>query len=315
VSDRTGTVTKAVIPAAGYGTRFLPAAKAVPKEMIAVVDRPAIQYMVEEAVRAGLDDILLVTSQGKESLTDHFDRNIELEIALEAKGKDEELDEIQRLAGLGSVHAVRQGEQLGLGHAVLQAQHHVGDSPFAVLLGDDIIDPAEPFLERMLATFAETGRAVVAVMPVPEDQVHLYGVVAGEARDRFGIDSELPVAHQGFARKLEENSVEARARHWAGRSDRGLDGKVAHLSQETPPCQASCLRIRGGLAVLSGNRLGLADARRGGDFGGEVALLLLDALAELEANIGLERDRRAGSLRLSRDDVFHLGLVVHHEEL
>jgi UTP--glucose-1-phosphate uridylyltransferase len=185
----TDTVRKAVIPAAGYGTRFLPAAKASPKEIIPVVDRPAIQYMVEEAVRAGLDDVLLITSRGKQALVDHFDRNEELEAHLEQKGKSEELDEVRRLAALASVHEVRQGEQLGLGHAVLHARGHVGDEPFAVLLGDDIIDPAEPFLERMLATFAETGRAVVAVMPVPEDQVHLYGVVAGEARDDGGIDA------------------------------------------------------------------------------------------------------------------------------
>ncbi len=176
-------VHKAVIPAAGYGTRFLPATKASPKEIIPVVDRPAIQYMVEEAVRAGLDDVLLITSRGKQALTDHFDRNEELEAHLEAKGKRAELDEVLRLADVATVHEVRQGEQLGLGHAVLQARGHVGAEPFAVLLGDDIIDPDEPFLERMLEVHADVGRPVVAVMPVPEDQVHLYGVVAGEERE------------------------------------------------------------------------------------------------------------------------------------
>jgi UTP--glucose-1-phosphate uridylyltransferase len=183
VSEVDSGVRKAVIPAAGYGTRFLPATKAQPKEMIPVVDRPAIQYMVEEAVRAGLDDVLLVTSQGKESLSDHFDRNLELEAALEKKGKSDELDEIRRLARLGRVHTVRQGEQLGLGHAVLQARGHVGAEPFAVLLGDDIIDPEVPFLERMIEEFSRSGRPVVAVMPVPEEEVSLYGVVAGEARE------------------------------------------------------------------------------------------------------------------------------------
>lgn len=171
-------VRKAVMPVAGYGTRFLPATKAQPKEMIPVVDRPAIQYMVEEAVRAGIEDILLVTSAGKDSIEDHFDRNIELEEVLREKGKEEELAEVLRLADLGDIHSVRQGEQLGLGHAVLQARGHVGAEPFAVLLGDDIIDPNERFLERMLDVFARTGRPVVAVMPVPEDEVSAYGVVA-----------------------------------------------------------------------------------------------------------------------------------------
>lgn len=178
-----GPVHKAVMPVAGYGTRFLPATKAQPKEMITVVDRPAIQYMVEEAVRAGVDDVLLVTSAGKSSIDDHFDRTIELEHALRDKGKDEELEDILRLAELATVHSVRQGEQLGLGHAVLQARDHVGGEPFAVLLGDDIIDPTEPFLERMLDVHERTGRSVVAVMPVPEDEVSAYGVVTTQPSD------------------------------------------------------------------------------------------------------------------------------------
>ena len=175
MTDRT--VRKAVLPAAGYGTRFLPATKAQPKETLPIVDRPAIQYMVEEADRAGLDDLLIITGRNKQPIEDHFDRNPELEDVLREKGKEAELEEILRLARF-RVHYVRQAEQLGLGHAVLQARQHVGDQPFAVLLGDDIIDPAEKFLERMLAVFERTGRPVVAVMPVPEDQVHLYGVVS-----------------------------------------------------------------------------------------------------------------------------------------
>lgn len=181
-------VRKAVVPAAGYGTRFLPATKAVPKESLAVIDRPAIQYIVEEAVRAGLDDVLLITSKGKEAVVDHFDRHEELEAALEAKGKQEELEEVLRLARLADVHAVRQGEQLGLGHAVLQAEPHVGREPFAVLLGDDIIDPNDAFLEQLLEVFDRTGRPVVAVMPVPEQAVSSYGVVAGEEREDGALD-------------------------------------------------------------------------------------------------------------------------------
>lgn len=173
------TVGKAVIPAAGYGTRFLPATKATPKETIPIVDRPAIQYVVEEAVRAGLEDVLLVSALGKQAVEDHFDRNVELESVLREKGKKNELEEIVRLANLAAIHTVRQGEQLGLGHAVLQARAHVGDEPFGVLLGDDILGQHDRLLERMLEVFQTTGRPVVAVMEVPADQVHLYGVVAG----------------------------------------------------------------------------------------------------------------------------------------
>ncbi len=169
-------VSKAVLPVAGLGTRFLPATKAVPKELLAVVDRPAIQYIVEECVRAGLDDVLLVTASGKGAIEDHFDRMLDLEQALEAKGKDDELAEVRALAEMARIHSVRQGEALGLGHAVLQAEGHVGDDSFVVLLGDDIVDPATPFLERMIAAHERTGLAVVALMKVPEDQVHLYGV-------------------------------------------------------------------------------------------------------------------------------------------
>ncbi|WP_345713549.1 UTP--glucose-1-phosphate uridylyltransferase, partial [Kineococcus glutinatus] len=144
------TVRKAVIPVAGQGTRFLPATKAVPKEMLPVVDTPAIQYIVEEAVRAGLSDVLMVTGRNKRPLEDHFDRNVELEVSLEAKGDKAKLAKVQESSDLGNVHYVRQGDPKGLGHAVLVAEHHVGDEPFAVLLGDDIVDARDPLLERMI---------------------------------------------------------------------------------------------------------------------------------------------------------------------
>lgn len=193
MSDATNSATnpsrirKAVLPAAGYGTRFLPATKAQPKETIPVLDRPTIQYMVEEAVRAGLDDLLIVTGRNKQAIEDHFDRNPELEDALSEKGKEEELEEVVRLARLAVLHYVRQPVQRGLGHAVLQARKHVGDEPFAVLLGDDILDPDEPFLEHMLETFERTRRPVVAVTAVAEQQISSYGVVASEARDAEGV--------------------------------------------------------------------------------------------------------------------------------
>ncbi len=180
------TVRKAVIPAAGYGTRFLPATKAIPKEMLPIVDRPTIEYIVAECARAGLDDVLVVTAAGKSAIEDHFDRALELEAALEAKGKQDMLTMVRELATLATVHAVRQGEQLGLGHAVLQAAAHVGSESFAVLLGDDIVDPDDDLLERMVAAHDDTGRSVVALMEVPETEVDKYGIAAAGEPDADG---------------------------------------------------------------------------------------------------------------------------------
>ena len=174
-------VTKAVIPAAGLGTRFLPATKATPKEMLPVVDKPAIQYVVEEAVRAGLHDVLMVTGRGKGALEDHFDRSWELEAALAAKGDTERLALVRAASDLASVHYVRQGEPRGLGHAVLCAAAHVGHEPFAVLLGDDLIEETHPLLPAMIDVQAQRGGSVIALMEVPAEQIHLYGCAAIEA--------------------------------------------------------------------------------------------------------------------------------------
>ena len=182
-------VTKAVIPAAGLGTRFLPATKATPKEMLPVVDTPAIQLVVEEAVAAGLDDVLMVTGRNKRPLEDHFDHAAELEAQLAAKGDTERLALVQRSSTLASVHYVRQGEPRGLGHAVLCAERHVGDNPFAVLLGDDLIDPRDPLLTRMIAQRTARGGSVVALLEVPREQIHLYGCAAVEPID--GADADV----------------------------------------------------------------------------------------------------------------------------
>ncbi|MDC2960676.1 UTP--glucose-1-phosphate uridylyltransferase GalU [Streptomyces gilvifuscus] len=175
------TVTKAVVPAAGLGTRFLPATKATPKEMLPVVDKPAIQYVVEEAAAAGLDDVLMVTGRHKRAIEDHFDNAFELEQALAAKGDTVRLDSVRDPARLANIHHIRQGEPLGLGHAVLCARRHVGDQPFAVLLGDDLIDPRETLLSRMLDVRDQYSGSVVALMEVAPEQVHLYGCAAVEA--------------------------------------------------------------------------------------------------------------------------------------
>ena len=173
-------VRKAVIPAAGLGTRFLPATKAVPKEMLPVIDKPAIQYVVEEAAGAGLTDILLVTGRGKRAIEDHFDIAHELEEALAAKGDTAGLAQVRAPAELATVQYVRQGDPKGLGHAVLCAADHVGSEPFAVLLADDFIHPADPLLLRMVQTRERFGGSVVAVMEVDPDQISLYGAAAFE---------------------------------------------------------------------------------------------------------------------------------------
>ncbi|GHD34604.1 UTP--glucose-1-phosphate uridylyltransferase [Streptomyces galbus] len=173
-------ISKAVIPAAGLGTRFLPATKATPKEMLPVVDKPAIQYVVEEAVAAGLDDVLMVTGRNKRPLEDHFDRNYELESALEKKGDVDRLAKVRQSSDLATMHYVRQGDPKGLGHAVLCAAPHVGQEPFAVLLGDDLIDPRDPLLKRMIEVQEQHGGSVVALMEVAPEQIHLYGCAAVE---------------------------------------------------------------------------------------------------------------------------------------
>jgi UTP--glucose-1-phosphate uridylyltransferase len=184
---RNPSVTKAVVPAAGLGTRFLPATKAIPKEMLPVVDKPAIQYVVEEAAAAGLHDILLVTGRGKVAIEDHFDRAYELEQVLSAKGSDERLARVREPEELGAIHYTRQGDPKGLGHAVLRAASHVGDEPFAVLLGDDFIHPGDALLQRMIEVRGRCGGSVVALMQVDSDQVSQYGVVAAEPTDTDGV--------------------------------------------------------------------------------------------------------------------------------
>lgn len=179
---------KAVIPAAGLGTRFLPATKAMPKEMLPVVDRPAIEYVVSEARRAGLADVLMITGRNKRALEDHFDRHPALEAALERKGDATRLSQIRESDLVGDIHYVRQGEALGLGHAVNCARRHVGEEPFAVLLGDDIIGDGEALLERMIDVQQRLGGSVIALMEVPEEAVSAYGVAAVEAVPGEGDD-------------------------------------------------------------------------------------------------------------------------------
>jgi UTP--glucose-1-phosphate uridylyltransferase len=182
----TTAVRKAVFPAAGLGTRFLPATKAQPKEMLPLVDKPTIQYGVEEAVASGVSNIILVTGRGKNAIEDHFDRSFELESFLESRGKRDQLDEIRKISNLINVSYVRQGEPLGLGHAVLVTEALVGNEPFAVILGDDVIDATPPALAQMISVFERAQGPVLAVERVPMDQVSNYGVIAGDPAPELG---------------------------------------------------------------------------------------------------------------------------------
>ena len=190
-------VRKAVIPAAGLGTRFLPATKAMPKEMLPVVDKPAIQYVVQEAVNAGLTDVLMITGRNKRALEDHFDRVPVTEQLLEEKGDRERLAAVQHATDLGEIHYVRQGDPKGLGHAVLRAKTHVGNEPFAVLLGDDLIDERDELLTTMIEVQERTGGSVVALIEVPAEKISSYGcadmtVIEGENYVRVNHLVEKP---------------------------------------------------------------------------------------------------------------------------
>ena len=236
-------VTKAVVPAAGLGTRFLPATKATPKEMLPVVDKPAIQYVVEEAVDAGLDDVLMITGRSKRSIEDHFDRNYELEEALTAKGDTEGLELIRESYELATVHYVRQGSPKGLGHAVLCAQKHVGHEPFAVLLGDDFIHPEDGLLQRMLEARAQYGGSFIALMEVASDQVSSYGVAAIEPT---GEDDVVKITDL-----VEKPSPEDAPSNWIIIGRYVCDPAIFGVLERTPPGRGGEIQLTDALKELA----------------------------------------------------------------
>ncbi|HBV68933.1 MAG TPA: UTP--glucose-1-phosphate uridylyltransferase [Clostridiales bacterium] len=173
-------IKKAVIPAAGLGTRFLPATKAIPKEMLPIVDKPTIQYIVEEVIASGIEDVLIITGRNKGSIEEHFDRAVELEDNLEKTNKEELLEEVRKISKMINIHTVRQKNPLGLGHAVYCAKSFVGDEPFAVLLGDDIVDSKKPCLKQMMEMYEEYKATILGVQPVAWENVNKYGIVSGD---------------------------------------------------------------------------------------------------------------------------------------
>ena len=178
-------ITKAVIPAAGFGTRFLPATKAQPKEMLPIIDKPTIQFVVEEAIASGIEDIIIITGRSKRAIEDHFDKSYELEKMLEVKGKKDLLEDIKNISGLADIHFIRQKEQLGLGHAILCAKRHIGNNPFAVLLGDDIIQSKVPATRQLIDLYNRFNCSVIGCERVPKDRVDRYGIIDG-AKDDYG---------------------------------------------------------------------------------------------------------------------------------
>ncbi len=236
------SVRKAVIPAAGLGTRFLPATKAIPKEMLPVVDVPAIQLGVEEAVRAGLTDVLMISGRTKRALEEHFDRVIELEATLEAKGDTAKLAAVQASSELADIHYVRQGDPKGLGHAILKAAEHVGDEAFAVLLGDDLIDPRDPLLEQMIAIQQEHGGNVVALMEVPHEQISMYGCAAvkgmGDVVEITALVEKPPIDEAPSDLAIIGRYV--------------LSPTVFEVLRETPPGRGGEIQITDAMAAMIG---------------------------------------------------------------
>jgi len=239
----SGAVTKAVVPVAGLGTRFLPATKATPKVMMPIVDKPAIQYVVEEAAGAGLGDVLLITGDNQESIADHFNRAYELEKALAAKGNDRALNAVRAPTELAEVRYVRQDSPRGLGHAVLCAADHVGDEPFAVLLGDDLISTDDDLLGRMIAARQRYGGSIVALMEVPADQISAYGVAAFKPTDEPDI-----VAITDLVEKPETSEAPS---NWIVIGRYVCDPAIFSVLRETPPGRGGEIQLTDALRTLA----------------------------------------------------------------
>lgn len=247
------TITKAVIPAAGLGTRFIPATKAIPKEMLPVVDKPAIQYIVEEAAAAGLSDVLMITGRSKRALEDHFDSVPELEANLEAKGDAERLAAIKAPSTVADMHFIRQGEPLGLGHAVWRAKQHVGQETFAVLLGDDMIDERDPILPVMAEIAERTGGSVVLLLEVEPDKVSMYGCAAVSPVDtKISGDLDVPAGDvYKLSELVEKPSIEEAPSNLAVIGRYVLNPAVFDVLERTAPGRGGEIQLTDALGELA----------------------------------------------------------------
>jgi len=251
----SGEVTKAVVPVAGLGTRFLPATKVTPKVMMPVVDKPAIQYVVEEAASAGLSNILLITGEGQQSIADHFERARDLEARLAARGNQKALAEVRAPSELASVSYVRQDAPRGLGHAVYCAADHVGDEPFAVMLGDDLIDARDDLLAKMIAARKRYGGSIIALMEVPPDQISAYGCAAFKPTDDHDI-----VAVTDLIEKPDANEAPS---NWILIGRYVCDPLIFSVLRDTPPGRGGEIQLTDALRTLA-----LADRGSSTDGGG-----------------------------------------------
>ncbi|MFF2480190.1 UTP--glucose-1-phosphate uridylyltransferase GalU [Paenibacillus sp. NPDC058071] len=287
-------VRKAIIPAGGLGTRFLPATKAQPKEMLPIIDKPAIQYIVEEAVRSGIESIVIVSGRHKRAIEDHFDKSYELEAELEERGNELMLDVVRQISKLADIYYVRQKEPLGLGHAVLCARRFIGDEPCAVLLGDDILTSEPPCLKQMIDIYERRQSSVVAVMEVPWDQTHKYGIVDFD-----------PASKEGLLRDLVEKPLPGLApSNWAVVGRYVLEPAVFDLLERAKPGKAGEIQLTDSLQQLNrispltgfrftgrrhdvGDKLGFVQATidfalEREDLSADVKQYLLERLAQVE---------------------------------
>ncbi len=290
MSDSPKPVRKVVLPVAGLGTRFLPATKTIPKEMLPIVDIPTVQLNVEECVASGIDEIIFVPARGKASIEDHFDRSAELEALLEKRGKTEDLTSIQRLSKMAKFVSVRQAEARGLGHAVLCARAAVGDEPFAVLLGDDLLEAERPGLRQLIDNYEKWGQGVVALKEVPPGQEHLYGIIDGEKV----ADRDWRVR-----RMIEKPAPGTAPSRLAIIGRYVLPPEIFDILEQTPPGRGGEIQLTDAMAVLSDRRgmHGLeVEGRRfdAGDRAGYVLAVLYYALRRKD----IGADVRVGAQRL-----------------
>ncbi|MDD3244204.1 MAG: UTP--glucose-1-phosphate uridylyltransferase GalU [Eubacteriales bacterium] len=235
-------ITKVVIPAAGLGTRFLPATKAQPKEMLPVVDKPTIQYLIEEAAAAGVHDVLIITSRNKRAIEDHFDRSVELELLLQEKHKDDTLEQVRAISDMANIFYIRQKQALGLGHAILCAKEFIGDEPFAVMLGDDIVHSQTPCLKQMIDCYETYGGSVIGGQSVPWDEVSRYGIIAGQ---------DVADNVKRVTRLVEKPAREEAPSNLAVLGRYVLDGGIFPLLEQTKPGKGGEIQLTDALDELA----------------------------------------------------------------
>lgn len=235
-------VRKAIIPAAGLGTRFLPATKAQPKEMLPIVDKPTLQYIIEEAVQSGIEEILIITGRNKKSIEDHFDKSVELEIALESTGKYDLLEQVRNISDMVNIHYIRQKEPKGLGHAILCARSFIGNEPFAVLLGDDIVDSREPCLKQMIDIYDQFKTTILGVQDVAQEHVDKYGIVDGQQiQDRVYMVNGL----------VEKPAIESAPSNIAILGRYIINPEIFDILEHTKPGKGDEIQLTDALKVLA----------------------------------------------------------------